>query len=98
MVKVTNIKDLRPELLEKSDAELDRLETEIKMARQYRAEEGARKEREAKIAQASEHIDKVLEGLRFLHDNGFLTDRVVATFTNAKGIFTPHLSFRKPLA
>lgn len=96
MVKITDIKALRPELLEKSQAELERQMAELQMALQWKAEEGARKERAAKIAQASDHIDKVLEGLKWLHENDFLGETVKAAFTNAKGVFTPHLSMRKP--
>jgi len=95
-VVLTDITKLNKDLLSLSDNELERRMTELRMAMAYKAEEGARKEREAKIVKASEHIDKVLEGLRWLHDNDFLGETVKAAFTNAKGVFTPHLSMRKP--
>lgn len=98
MAKISDIKALRPELLDKSQAELERQMAELQMAIAWKAEEGARKEREAKIAEAGVKIDAVLDGLRWLNDNGFLGEKVVAAFTNAKGVFTPHLSFRKPNA
>lgn len=98
MAKIDDITQLRPELLDKSQAELERQITELQMALAYKAEEGARKEREAKVAEAGKHIDNVLTGLRWLHENGFLSEKVAASFTNTKGVFTPHLSFRKPSA
>lgn len=98
MAKIDDITKLRPELLDKSQAELERQITELQMALAYKAEEGARKAREAKVAEASVKIDAVLDGLRWLHDNGFLSDKVSSVFTNAKGVFTPHLSFKKPSA
>lgn len=98
MAKIEDITKLRPELLEKSQAELERQMTEIQMALNWKAEEGARKERAAKVAEASTRIDAVLDGLRWLHDNGLLSEKVAGYFTNAKGVFAPHLSFKKPSA
>lgn len=98
MAKIDDITKLRPELLDKSDAELERLETEIKMARQYKAEEGARKEREAKLAEAGARMETVVDGLRWLNDNGFLSDKVKAMYTTAGGVFAAHLFFKKPKA
>lgn len=94
MVKIDNIKQLRPELLDKSDAELERLETEIKMARQHKADEAARKEIESLVAQVNAAQDTILKSLNFLYEQGVLAEAVAATYTTVGGSFAPHLKHR----
>lgn len=95
-VVLTDVSKLRPDLLEKSQAELERQMAEIQMAIAYKAEEGARKEREARHAEAVKHVEAIWSGLQFLNEHGFLSDAVREFFTYAKGAFTPHLKLRKP--
>lgn len=96
MAKISDIKQLRPELLDKSQAELERQMAELQMAIAYKAEEGARKEREAKLSEAGVKMDAVVDGLRWLNDNGFLSEKVKAMFTTSGGAFAAHLFFKKP--
>jgi len=94
MVKIDNIKQLRPELLDKSDAELERLETEIRMARQHKADEAARKEIESLVSQVNAAQDTILKSLNFLYEQKVLPEGVTAAYTTAGGSFAPHLRHR----
>jgi len=38
----------------------------------------------------------VLDGLKWLDANGFLPEKVKASFTTEGGVFAPHLKMRKP--
>lgn len=98
MAKITDIKALRPDLLDKSQAELERQITELQMALIHKQEEGARKEREAKLSEAGVKMDAVVDGLRWLNDNGFLSEKVKAMFTTSGGAFAAHLFFKRPKA
>lgn len=95
-VEVTDIQKLRPELLEISEAEIDRRITELQMAKAHKASEKERAEREAKFAEAGTRIEQVVDGLKWLHEAGFLSEKVTASYTTAGGVFAPHLSFRRP--
>lgn len=98
MATITDIEKLRPELLKKSPAELKRQRDEIDMAI-------ARLEREAEIAakeelaaQANQHIEAIVSGLTFLHDNGVLPAKVQEAFTRADGRFVPATFLRQVTA
>lgn len=86
---VDDIKKLRPELLEKSDAELERLETEIALAREHKRREAEIKAKEELAAEANRHVEAVLAGVKFLHDNGALPERIAAAFSRNDGQFNP---------
>lgn len=94
MAKIEDIQKLRPELLDKSDAELERLETEIRMARQHKADEAARKEIESLVAQVNAAQDTILKSLNFLFEQGVLSEVVAQAYTTAGGSFAPHLRHR----
>lgn len=95
-VKLDDITKLNPALLEISDAEIERRITELVMAREHKAKEAERLDREAKLDEAGAKIDSVLDGLKWLDANGFLSEKVKASFTTSAGMFSPHLSFKKP--
>lgn len=97
-VEITDIKKLRPELLEKSVAEIDRLITELQMAKVEKSKVEEAAKRAKQLDEAGAHFDSVLESLRWLHENNFLADSVKEFFTTSSGVFTPHLKLKKPRA
>lgn len=90
------IEKLRPELLEKSDAELDRLIAELQMAKDAKAVKAEAERRERLTGEAIAHMDQVVESLKWLEANGFMSEKVRASYTTAGGVFAPHLSFKRP--
>ena len=102
MADSTDITKRRPELMEKSVNELERMKTEIQMAIQKKAEEEMAAQRVKLIEEAKDHIDNVLTGLKWLEANSFLNESVKDFFTT-KGegrpaSFAPHLKFKAPKA
>lgn len=96
MFEITDIEKLRPELLEKSDAELERLANEIEMARQEKARRGEAERRAKVMAEAGTHVEAVLSGLKWLHAEGFLSAKVTESFTRSDGQFNPATFIRAP--
>lgn len=96
MPEITDIKKLRPELLEMSVSEIDRRIAELEMAKEEKKKQEEAEYRAILIEQAEEAIDRVLSGLRFLHENKFLADNVASFFSTEKGVFMPHLRLKKP--
>lgn len=98
MAIITDVKKLRPELLEMTVAELERRRNEIDMAiaDKYReAEISAKRELADK---ANEHIDAVVAGVKFLHDSGILVEKITAAFTFSSGTFNPSAILRNVTA
>jgi predicted nuclease with TOPRIM domain len=93
---ISDIEKLRPELLEKSDAELERLAAEIEMARQEKARRSEAERRSKLVAEASDRVEAVIAGLKWLHAEGFLSAKVSETFTRADGQFNPSTYLRAP--
>lgn len=60
MAKIDDITKLNPALLEISEAEIDRRITELMMARDHKAKEAERLDREAKLDEAGAQVDMVL--------------------------------------
>jgi len=94
--KIDDITKLNPALLEISSAEIDRRITELLMAKEHKAAEAERLDREAKLDEAGAKIDAVLDGLKWLEANGFLSEKVKGYFTTTSGMFAPHLAMKKP--
>jgi small-conductance mechanosensitive channel len=95
---INDIEKLRPELLQKSKAELERQLAEIQMAIDRKNDE----EKKAAVAQtvidANRHQQAVIEGLKFLESNHLLSDEVKAAFTTGAGVFNPSLRFKEVTA
>lgn len=89
MPDITDIEKLRPELLKKSLAELERQQTEIAMAIERKRHEEEVKAKEELAAKANDHIEAVVSGLTFLHDNGVLPLKFVEAFSRNDGRFVP---------
>ena len=96
MATITDVEKLRPELLNMSVAELERRRTEIDMAiaKKHAEEEAAR--RAALVDEATGKVDAVVSGLRWLHDNGFLSAKVTEAFSRGDGQFNPAIYVRAP--
>ncbi|MBZ9659738.1 hypothetical protein LB523_11850 [Mesorhizobium sp. ESP-6-4] len=94
---VTDVKKLRPELLTKSKAELERQAAEIAMAiaELERAEEIKAKEELA--AEAAGRVERVVADVKWLHEQGLLPDRVTAGFSRGD-IFSPGSILKAPSA
>jgi hypothetical protein len=95
---VTDIEKLRPELLDLSVAELERRANEIQLAIRAKAEKEEAERRAAVVAEAATHVETVVTGLKWLHDNGFLSGKVTESFTRADGQFNPATYLRAPRA
>lgn len=94
MAIITDVEKLRPELLTKSPAELQRMATEIQMAIEHQSQEARRKEVSSIVAEANTHIEAIVAGLRFLEKHNLLSDDVKAAHTSSSGVFTPHLRYK----
>lgn len=86
---VNDIRKLRPELLEKSIAELERQQAELTMAIEEKQREVEVAAKEALATEANKHIDAVLTGIKFLHDNSILPERLVTALSRGDGQFNP---------
>lgn len=95
MATITDVKKLRPELLDMSLAELERRQTEIAMAIEDKRRAEEIKAKEEIAAQANDHIEAIVTGLNFLHDNGALPAKVQEAFTRADGRFVPATFLRQ---
>lgn len=96
---VSDIEKLRPELLEKSRAELARLKAEIELAEAELSRRELVKAKEALAAEANQHIDAVVAGVKWLHDNGLLPDKVASGFKReGDGMFSPSMFLRNVTA
>lgn len=86
---VDDINKLRPELLMKSPAELQRQRDEIDLALAELERQAAVKAKAALADEANRHIEAVVAGLNFLHENGILPEKAVTAFTRSDGRFVP---------
>lgn len=87
--KITDVEKLRPELLTKSLAELERQRAELDMAIERKRREAEIAEKEALAAEANGHIEGVLTSVGWLHRNGLLPERLVTALTGGNGAFMP---------
>lgn len=99
-VVLTDVKDLRPDLLSKSYNELERMKAEIEMAMASKEQEERSRKRAALVEEAGIRIDRVVDDLTWLHDNHFMSPNVREFFggkDRAKNdIFAPHLRLKRP--
>lgn len=98
MAIITDIEKLRPELLDKSSAELERLRNEIDMAIAHKTAKEEAEKRAALIDEAGSHIEAVLKSVKWLHENGFLPERLETALTRGDGQFNPATFLRQPRA
>lgn len=98
MAIITDIKKLRPELLDLSVAELHRRRDEIDMAISEKAAKEESERRAALVDEAGTRTEAVLDNVKWLHDNGFLAQRLVEALTRSDGQFNPSTFLRKPRA
>lgn len=98
MAIITDVKKLRPELMEISDAEFERRAAEFELARQERKRIADVKAMEAVAAQASDHVEAIVAGVKFLHEHGLLPERLVTGFSRNDGTFAPGMILRAPTA
>ena len=92
------IDKIRPELLTKSDAELERLAAEIAMAQAEKKRQADVAAKEAQAVEAGERVERVVSDVKWLHDNGMLPQRVTDGFSRGDGIFVPGMILRAPSA
>jgi hypothetical protein len=93
---VDDIAKLRPELLTKSLAELERQQVEIALAIAKKTQEAEIAAKEQLAAELNGHIEAIVSGLTALHDIGQLPERVSAALTRSDGRFVP-ATFFKPI-
>lgn len=94
----TDISKLRPELLTKSLAELNRLKSEIDLAIIEKEKADAEAARIAVLDKAREAYEPLLDTIKLYHEHGFLSSRAVDFFTDKAGSFAPHKAIKKPRA
>lgn len=99
-VEITDISKLAPDLLNKSVAQLEREITERQMALEQIRKAEEEKRRAKVLEEVGSRMDRVVEDLRWLNDNGFLGENVKEAFmSKGRGeekVFAPHLRFRRP--
>lgn len=95
MAIITDVEKLRPELLTKSPAELQRMATEIQMAIDHQAQEARRKEVASIVKEANAHIENIVAGLRYLESHSLLSDEMKTAHSSTAGVFTPHLRYKQ---
>jgi hypothetical protein len=93
---VDDIYKLRPELLDKSDAELDRLKAEIELAQAEKRRLADAKRAAEIAAEAGRHVDAVIESAKWLHDHGLLSQRLTDALSRSDGQFNPATFVRAP--
>ncbi len=98
MATITDVKKLRPELMEISDAEFERRAAEFELARLERKRIADVKAMEAIAAQAGDHVGAMVAGAKFLHEHGLLPERLVVGFSRGDGMFVPGMILRAPSA
>lgn len=89
MATIDDVEKLRPELLTKSLAELERQRAELDMAIERKKREAEVKAKEDLAAEANRHIEAVLAGVGWLQRHALLPEKVAAGFTGANGAFMP---------
>lgn len=94
----SDISKLRPELLTKSDAELERLAAEISMAQAEKRRQAEIKAKEELAAEATKRVERVVADIKWLHDNIALPERIVQGFSRNDGTFVPGMILRAPTA
>lgn len=96
MATITDIKKLRPELLDMSVAELERRRSEIEMAIAEKAKVEAEEKRRKDMEEATKRIDQLMDDLRWLHERNFLGPKVIEAFSGNDGQFAPHRYLKRP--
>lgn len=96
MPEINDIEKLRPELLNKSVAELDRMMAEIEMAKAKKAEQEAAKRRAKEYEESIDLTETLLKTVSRLHEIGRLSPRLTQALSKGTGEFTPGLYIKKP--
>ncbi len=92
---VDDIKKLRPELLDKSLAELRRQQDELALAIAAKEREAEVAAKETLAAEANKHIDAIVAGIKFLHENAIpIASRVFDGFKRGDGMLAPGMLLR----
>jgi len=91
----SDIEKLRPELLNKSVAELERRKAEIDLAIAEVAKKEAAEKRAGLVTEANERREQFLSHYSWLHDNEFLPKKFIDAATDTAGRFSPAKSFRE---
>ncbi|HWU60400.1 hypothetical protein [Rhizobium sp. C1] len=81
MTSIQDIDKLRPELMSKSDAELERQITELQLALEKKKALEEEKERALVLAEARERIDRLVSDIMWLHEKNLLIDVAAELFS-----------------
>jgi hypothetical protein len=81
MTSIQDIDKLRPELMSKSDAELERQITELQLALEKKKALEEEKERAMVLAEARERIDRLVSDIMWLHEKNLLIDVAAELFS-----------------
>ncbi len=95
MADITDISKLRPDLLEKSDKELERMLTEIQMAQEHRRYEARKAEVASQVQKINAAIEAFNSSVSTLNEAGFLNPSIKDALTTEKGVFSPHLKHKQ---
>lgn len=94
MATINDIEKLRPELLTKSVAELERQMAELQMALDRKKEEAKKAALAEVVEQANDYIEQIISGLKFLDSYHLLPEEVKAAHTMSSGIFNPGIRYK----
>lgn len=95
MAEINDISKLRPELLDKSEKELERMMVEIQMAQEHKRHEARKKEVASLVVKINGAIESFNKAVSDLNDAGFLNPAIRDVLTTEKGVFSPHLKHKQ---
>ena len=98
MAKIEDIEKLRPELLGKSVAELERQMAELQMALDRKKDEEKKAALAQVVIEANNHQENLVEALKFLEHWRLLPDDVKAAYTTTSGVFNPGIKHKEVTA
>lgn len=81
MTSIQDIDKLRPELMSKSESELERQITELQLALEKKKALEEEKERAMILAEARERIDRLVSDVMWLHEKNLLIDVAAELFS-----------------
>lgn len=94
MATINDIEKLRPELLTKSVAELERQMAELKMALDRKKDEEKKAALAQVVIEANKHQENLVEALKFLEHWLLLPEDVKAAHTTSSGVFNPGIKYK----
>lgn len=94
MPEITDVSKLRPELLNLAPAEIERRITELQMALEVKGREARKAQLAEVVKTANAHMEAIVAGLRYLDDQGLLSESIRNAHMTEKGVVAFHLKYK----